>query len=378
MRVAALLLTAFVAWPATASASPLCPAAERRVGPVEVVALCVDGAELLVERVIDDADKDALALQVRDDLVAVQREFGWTLRGRPQIGVFATSTSYAWGLRSMFGYSQATADWVADNSVAFFEPAVRGITVNWQAVRERRPIAAIRHELTHVVTLEACEPRCDLVPAWLNEGQARLAEATIPGADWRMFRVRYEAASMAATASLKPLARLVTQAQWNGLVDWDGYYKYQQAARATELLREDVGGDAPMARLYARIRRGDDVAAAYAALSGRSFDAFARTLSARMLAAAPPGPAIALIAPGPEGKGVSYLLYGFAPESHAALRVVSRRVNELLDIAVSPQGAHFATIDDTYPPGDYMLSIEGVATVTLTKRGGHPKVMAFD
>jgi hypothetical protein len=64
--------------------------------------------------------------------------------------------------------------------------------------------------------------------------------------------------------------------------------------------------------------------------------------------------------------------------TRATLRVVSRRVNELLDIAVSPQGAHFATIDDTYPPGDYTLSIEGVATVTLTKRGGHPKVMAFD
>jgi len=129
--------------------------------------------------------------------------------------------------------------------VSFFEPSLRLIAVNWEAVRDRRPIAAIRHELTHLLTLDACAPRCDLVPAWLNEGQARLAEALVPGSDWRLVRVRYEAASMAQTGTLIPLNALVSQLAWNALTDWAGYFKYQEAARAVELLREDIGGDAP-------------------------------------------------------------------------------------------------------------------------------------
>lgn len=355
-----------------------CLSAERHVGPLELVAYCPGGAELVVEPSIDLADVAVLFAQVEADLAAVQREFAWTLRGRPRIDVFATTRGYSTGLRFGFGYSQITADWVADSSVAFFEPDLRLIAVNWEAVRDRRPVAAMRHELTHFVTLEACAPRCDLVPAWLNEGEARLAEAMIPGAEWRMIRVRYEAASMAMTGTLIPLPRLVTQGQWNAYVDWEGYYKYQEAARATELLREDVGGPEPIGRLYARIRRGENVATAYAGLAGRSFDAFLGSLPARIASAVPAGPGVALTSPGPEGRGVSYLLFGFAPGSHVDLRVRSRHVDESQDIEISPQGAYFATLDDRYPPGDYTIAVAGTSSLTLTKRGGHPKVMLFD
>jgi len=31
--------------------------------------------------------------------------------------------------------------------------------------------------------------------------------------------------------------------------DWAGYFKYQEAALRVELLREDIGGDAPIALL---------------------------------------------------------------------------------------------------------------------------------
>src|SRR5205823_10033519 len=217
--------------------------------------------------------------------------------------------SYTTGLVQVFGYSGATAAFVADNSVSFFEPALRTILVDWEAVRERRPIAAIRHELTHYVTLEACAPRCDLVPAWLNEGQARLAEATIPGGEWRLVRVRYEAASMAATGTLIPLNTLVSQLSWNALTDWAGYFKYQESARAVELLREDVGGNAPIARIYERLRRGQNLAQTYAALTDRSFDDFVAGLPDRMRAAVPAGQGMIAVAP------ASYLIYGFPPAS---------------------------------------------------------------
>ena len=168
--------------PLVPTATPLTPciSPQKVVADISLANLCVPGADLFVEASISGADLHALFDQVELDLAEVQREFAWTLRGRPTIDVFATGASYTTGLVQVFGYSGATAAFVADNSVSFFEPALRTILVNWEAVRERRPIAAIRHELTHYVTLEACAPRCDLVPAWLNEGQARLAEATIP------------------------------------------------------------------------------------------------------------------------------------------------------------------------------------------------------
>jgi hypothetical protein len=364
--------------PPAPTATPFVPciSPEKVVADISMANLCVAGANVFVEARVGGADLHVLYDQIVDDLAAVQHEFAWTLGGRPTIDVFATTASYMTGLVHVLGYSGATAAFVAENSVAFFEPDRSAILVNWEAVRDRRPVAAIRHELTHVATLEACAPRCDLVPAWLNEGQARLAEATIPGGEWRLVRVRYEAASMVATNTLVPLSRLVTQRQWNSITNWGGYYKYQEAARATELLREDISGAQPMARLYERIRRGEDVARAYASLTGRSFDSFVTGLAARFSDAVPAGPAIVATAPPQADHGLGYLLYGFAPEEKVTLRVVGRRTEETEEITVSPQGAHFSEIADRYPAGAYTLTVTigdaVVATLRFEKRGGRP------
>jgi len=353
-----------------------CPAPPGSVADVSLVPLCIPGASLRAEKGIEHSDLHVLYDQVVEDLAAVQREFAWTLRRQPAIDVFATTASYTTGLVHELGYSGATAAFVAENSVAFFEPDQSLILVNWEAVRDRRPIAAIRHELTHFVTLEACAPRCDLVPAWLNEGQARLAEATIAGGEWRLVRVRYEAASMASTNTLMPLSRLVSQGQWNAITSWAGYYKYQEAARATELLRQDIAGAQPMALLYERLRRGEDVARAYATLTGRSFDTFVDSLATRIAQGAPAGPAIVTTAGPQAGHGVGYLLYGFGSEEKITLRTVGRRSDETEEITVSPQGAHFSEIVDRYPSGTYVIAAMSgdtvVASTRFEKRGGRP------
>jgi hypothetical protein len=360
----------------TATPFRLCPSPQKIVGDISISPICVPGANVLVENVFEPADLRVLYDQVVEDLAAVQQEFAWTLRLRPTVEVFATTASYTTGLVHELGYSDATAAFVAENSVAFFEPDLRMILVNWAAVRDRRPIAAIRHELTHFVTLEACAPRCDLVPAWLNEGQARLAEATIPGGEWRLARVRYEAASMVATNTLMPLSSLVSQGQWNNITSWAGYYKYQQAARATELLREDIGGAQPIAQLYDRLRRGENVARAYTSLTGRSFDSFVAGLAARFTNGVPAVPAIVTTAGPQAGHGVGYLLYNFASEEKLTVRVVGRRLLETEEISVSPQGAHFAEIQGHYPAGLYVIVVTSgdtvIASTSFEKRGGRP------
>jgi hypothetical protein len=294
----------------------------------------------------------------------VEAEFLRNFTVRPRIYVFSGTESYTEGFVRIFGYQRTTATFVAENSVSFFEPSLRIIAVNWGAVGDRRPVAAIRHELTHLLTLDACAPRCDLVPAWLNEGQARLAEALVPGGDWRLVRVRYEAASMAATGTLIPLNSLVSQPSWNALTDWAGYFKYQESARAVELLREDVGGNAPIARVYEKLRGGQNIGQTYAALTGRSFNDFLAGLPDRMRAAVPAGQGLIPVAP------MSYLVYGFPPASTITVTVSGPRGSESSPMVISPFGSNFDSIAPTRARGGYTISAQtesGVFTVRLRK-----------
>jgi hypothetical protein len=325
------------------------PRVIRDIAGIEF-ALVPGASDLRVEAGLAPDDEREVAATVAADLPAVEREFERTFALRPVIYVFGSTESYADGFERIFGYSQATAAFVAENSVSFFEPSLRLIAVNWAAVGDRRPVASIRHELTHLLTLDACSPRCDLVPAWLNEGQARLAEALVPGAEWRILRVRYEAASMAATGSLIPLNTLVSQLAWNALTDWAGYFKYQESARAVELLREDVGGTAPIARIYERLRRGQNLAQVYAALTGRSFDDFVAGLPGRMRAAVPAGQGLVAI------QSTSYLVYGFPPESTITLTVSGPRGSESWPVVISPFGSNYDSIPPTRARGGYTIS----------------------
>jgi hypothetical protein len=306
-------------------------------------------------------DDEVVTATVAADIPAVEREFERSFSGRPVIYVFGSTETYTEGFVRIFGYPRATATFVAENSVSFFEPSLRLIAVNWEAVSSRRPVAAIRHELTHLLTLDACSPRCDLVPAWLNEGQARLAEALVSGGEWRLLRVRYEAASMAVTGTVLPLNTLVSQFSWNALTDWAGYFKYQQSARAVELLREDVGGSAPIARIYERLRRGQNLAQAYAALTDRPFEDFVAGLPGRMRAAVPADQGLIAVAP------TSYLLYGFPPGSTMTITVSGPRYSESSPLVVSPFGSNFENIDPTRTRGNYIIRAQTESAVFTLK-----------
>ena len=341
----------------------LSPLPMREIAGMDFVLLS-GVADLRIEAALSRDDDEVVVATVASDIPAVEADFERSFVARPVIYVFGSIESYTEGFVRIFGYSRATATFVAENSVSFFEPSLRLIAVNWEAVRARRPVAAIRHELTHLLTLDACSPRCDLVPAWLNEGQARLAEALVPGGEWRLLRVRYEAASMAATGTVLPLNTLVSQLSWNALTDWAGYFKYQESARAVELLRADVGGSAPIARIYERLRRGQNLAQAYAALTDRSFDDFVAGLPGRMRAAVPAGQGLIVVAP------TSYLVYGFPPTSTITITVSGPRGSESSPMVISPFGSNFDGIAPTRARGNYTISAQtesGVFTVRVRK-----------
>ena len=349
--------------PTPVATAPLAALPTREIGGMDF-ALISGATDLRIDAALSRNDDEVVATTVAGDIPAVEREFDRSFAARPVIYVFGSIESYADGFVNIFGYSRATATFVAENSVSFFEPSLRLIAVNWEAVRARPPVTSIRHELTHLLTLDACTPRCDLVPAWLNEGQARLAEALVPGAEWRLMRVRYEAASMAATGTVLPLNTLVSQFAWNALTDWAGYFKYQQSARAVELLREDIGGAAPIARLYERLRRGQNLAQAYSALTDKSFDDFVAGLPGRMRAAVPTGQGLVAVAP------TSYMVYGFPPASTITITISGPRGSESSPMVISPFGSNFDGIAPTRRRGGYTISAQtdaGVFTVKIRK-----------
>lgn len=359
-----LAVTAAPTAPPPPAATPeTSPRVTREIAGTDF-ALVRGAADLRIEAALSRDEESVVADTVAADIPAVEREFERSFALRPVIYVFGSTESYADGFVHIFGYPRATANFVAESSVSFFEPSLRLIAVNWGAVGDRRPVAAIRHELTHLLTLDACAPRCDLVPAWLNEGQARLAEALVPGGEWRLVRVRYEAASMAATGTLIPLNTLVSQFAWNALTDWAGYFKYQESARAVELLREDVGGSAPIARVYERLRRGQDLAQAYAVLTDRSFDDFVTRLPGRMRAAVPAEHGLVAV------QSTSYMVYGFPPASTITLTVSGPRGAESWPLLISPFGSNFDSIAPTRSRGGYTISAQtetGVLTLKLRK-----------
>lgn len=365
--------TAVIGGPAGPVPTPApLPLGTREIAGLDF-ALMSGAADLRIEAALSRDDDEAVAATVAADIPAVEREFERSFLVRPVIYVFGSVESYSDGFVRIFGYPRATATFVAENSVSFFEPSLRLIAVNWEAIRARRPVSAIRHELTHLMTLDACAPRCDLVPAWLNEGQARLAEAVVPGGEWRLLRVRYEAASMAATDTVLPLNTLVSQLSWNALTDWAGYFKYQESARAVELLREDVAGIAPIARIYERLRRGQNLAQTYAALTGRSFNDFVAGLPDRMRAAVPAGQGLIAVAP------TSYLVYGFRPASTITITVSGPRGSESSPMVISPFGSNFDGLAPTRARGGYTISAQtesGVFTVKVRKdKTGDPTDM---
>src|SRR5207249_1158352 len=74
-------------------------------------------------------------------------------------------------------------------------------------------LSAPRHELTHM--MESQTAGGAFIPAWFNEGSARLEELTLPETRYLAMVSAYGAASMAATGTLFSLADLRSQAAWN-------------------------------------------------------------------------------------------------------------------------------------------------------------------
>jgi hypothetical protein len=347
---------------ATAHVTVSCPTS-RSVREITFNVWCTDSADVYVEARVSGADAAAAAALAEADTAAVQKDLARSFRTRALIYVFADTTSYVSSVRRIFGERTGATATATD---AFFAPWVDAIAVDWREVSRDVPITGLRHELTHRLVWQITgsrtlsseldspqKPSAPDVPAWLDEGLARVEESTLAGAGWIAVQDRAFAAAASDSWDLS-LGDLADLRNWNERTGSDGYYQYLIAAQAVRLLQADVGQSGIVAMLE-RIRDGASFRDAYRAVAGSSFDVFVAALGNRMRDAVDPYPGIAAT---PRGRQSLVMLYGFTPESLVTFRVTGPSALTSVE-RMDEYGNGMLVLGSGYPAGTYNVGIVG-------------------
>jgi hypothetical protein len=217
---------------------------------------------------------------IDNDVWAVEEIFGFQFPTRPRVYLFPDDASYATALGS-------EASRVADLSGAVAQVLDNRTLVHVPRIRLSRPVTAVRHELVHLMLHqvsggESSNIRTQNIPAWFNEGIARLAEETVEGFAPQARLSRYIAASRAQIGVVPQPRELWSGAQWLAAVDaakraTDGAQlsPYHVAAQYARLLRDDAGGDEGLRRVYEFMRLGYSFDQAYYKATDRLIYTFA-------------------------------------------------------------------------------------------------------
>jgi len=347
---------------ATAHVTVSCPTS-RSVREIAFNVWCTDSADVYVEARVSGADAASAAALAEADTTAVQKDLARSFRTRALIYVFADTTSYVSSVRRIFGERTGATATATD---AFFAPWADAIAVDWREVSRDVPITGLRHELTHRLVWQIAgsrtssseldsprKPPAPDVPAWLDEGLARVEESTLAGAGWIAVQDRAFAAAASDSWDLS-LGDLADLRKWNERTGSDGYYQYLIAAQAVRLLQADVGQSGIVAMLEG-IRDGATFGDAYRAVAGSSFDVFVAALGQRMRDAVTPYPGIAAT---PRGRQSLVMLYGFTPESLITFRVSGPAALTSVE-RMDEYGNGMLVLGSGYPAGSYSVGVLG-------------------
>ncbi|HEY8808145.1 MAG TPA: hypothetical protein VIN70_11245, partial [Candidatus Limnocylindria bacterium] len=327
-------------------------------------------ADLYVETTISSADATRLAAAVDSDVARVESDFGRSFLGRPVLYAFGSEPSANVGNLTIAHMNTEDAIFLAKNEGGFFDPTVGSIFLNWFAFGTTTPLTTSRHELAHMLIAQLAGAAA--VPAWFNEGNARLEEFGVTGSAWSATLDHYTAASAAAASpsGLLPLGDLVSQAIWNKRLEPLSWFEYYEAAEAARFVRQDVGTRGTVT-IMELMRVGTTFDAAFQAVTGKTPDAFAAALPARLRSTVATYPGVAFANDTLAGPGVTYVAYGFAPATTLTATVsaagyvpfTSTRITNTFGVSFG-----YAPVANGWPSsGTYSVSVsDGVRTVTST------------
>lgn len=335
-------------------------------------------SDAYVEASISESDGQTITASVDADVAKVQTEFSRAFAARPRIYVFGSAASATLGNRTIFGMSATEAARFANVNGFYDTDTANTVAVNWHNVRDSRPITTTRHELTHVMIQQIAGPEAWL-PAWFNEGNARLVDNTVPGARWLADTNRYTAASAAAQvpSRLLPLSDLSDQEVWNARTAPALHFQYYEASRAAQFVRDDVG-IAGTIRILDLMRQGPSgrstylatFEAAFQTVTGRSLSSFASAFPERLRTSVPVYPGIAVTTETPDGPGLHFVAYGFSPGAAITFSLAgpSKGTYTATADAYGVLRRYFTTAFN-WIPGSYVVTVTESALKTATVTG---------
>jgi hypothetical protein len=343
--------------------------AQRPIVDVSGLLFALDGsglADVYTEPTITGSDASTFVAQVDQDVVRIQGDYGRTYATRPRVFFLRTSATYANALQAIFEYDADQARELSITTAGLYLRAPNAVLIDWSKVRGVTPLTAARHELTHMMEQQIAGDA--FIPAWFNEGSARLEELTTPESAYLAMLSQYGAASMAATGTLFTLADLRSQGTWNARPGLAGAFQYHAASQAVRQLRDRIGMSGTL-RILDAMGAGLSFEQAYAFVAGEPIDGFAASFAARTRALAPAYPGIATAPDTVVGPGLSIMFYGFPSGSQISYSV-SGPGSSSNSTFVSQFGTYSSFLGSDWPTGTYTITATwsgGVVTTTATK-----------
>ena len=351
------------------------------VGGISFMVRTTGGADVYAETSITRFDAAAINVQITADVLRVQQTYSRSFAARPQVYVLATDGSYGTAQTNILGIN-STFITTASSAHPFESAGVyrQGkVAIHWGRSNDMKPFTVGRHELTHMIIDEITGDAA--VPAWLNEGSARLEEFTIAGSDWWRVLNQSRAMSMAVNSSLFTTQELTSQRTWNAREGLAVTYQYAEAQQIVQLLRDEVGlsGVLEILRLLGAGRTFED---AYQALPRRGTSDFSASVPARIRAQAtspifpprpyPTPPGIDLASDsieGPGANGPTYVFWGFTPNSTVSLSIsgASGATRSGISNTVDQYGLYWNRLGTAWPADTYTFTVTTNAGLTIRK-----------
>jgi hypothetical protein len=354
------------------------------VGGLSFLLRTTGAADVYAETTLTRFDAATINVQVSADVVRVQQDYARSFAGRPQIYVMTTDASYAQAQRSILGIppssvSSPTGENRFDSAGVYYQGKV---AIDWARSNDSKPLTVARHELTHMIIDEIVGDYA--VPAWLNEGSARLEEFTIAQAEWWRVVNRYRALSMAVNTRLFTLDELTSQLVWNSRKSPAVEYQYAEAQQIVQLLRDEIGA-AGVLEIFRLMADGATFDEAYRSMPRRGSPDFAASVAGRLRAMAtspvlpprpyptPPGIDFAADSPaGPGADGPTFILWGFTPSSTVTLSITGAATGFTSSgrfQVVDQYGVYWSRLGTSWPADTY--------TFTVTTNDGRTIVKTF-
>jgi hypothetical protein len=315
---------------------------------------------VLGEPGIAKADLERALRQAETSAPMIEQEAGRAFNPRPTIYLFASDQSFENGLQTVLRLPNVWASRIRRDAIAVAIPPGE-VAANWPAIKDEPTLHAIHHELVHLMAYQRFPPE-RVLPAWLDEGNARLSETTLPGMQWRDLEIRGVTASLAATQ------QLYTQYELEGFFGkaaTDGLGSYSASAEFVRLLEYRYGNDF-LKRVFHRMDTENAIyGLAIEEETGASIPVHYTAFVEHAKELAAKTPAIGVARDTPKGTGGFLIAYGFPPGAQMSITMTGAAGRYSGGDKVQPSGVYEMLLEGVRPGTYHVVATAGSASAAL-------------